>query len=68
MFRWRMEVHLFKCIRDVANADCTALFKIRLYRVSRVFNSRNFILEMDNELMLIVVIIFFCSFSKNIDG
>ena len=63
-----MEMHLFKGIRNAANIDGTALFKIKLYRVPQVFNSGNFILEMDNELMFIVIIFFFCSFSKNIDG
>ena len=63
-----MEVHLFKGVRDAANVNGTTLLKIKLYRVPQIFNSGNFILEMDNELMFIVIIFFFCSFSKNIDG
>ena len=68
MFRWRMEVHLFKGVRDVANVNGTTLIKIKLYRVSQIFNSRNFILEMNNKLMLVIIIFFFGSLGKNIDG
>jgi hypothetical protein len=63
-----MEVHLFKGVRDVANVNGTTLIKIKLYRVSQIFNSRNFILEMNNKLMLVIIIFFFGSLGKNIDG
>jgi len=68
MFRWRMEVHLFKGIGDAANDNGTTLFKIKLYRVPQIFNSGNFILEMNNKLMLIIIIFFLGSLGKNIDG